>query len=200
MNRARAIDVSVLPTFAFGNRSILWWGTLGLVAIEGTMFAIVIGSYLFLRWRTPQWPPALEPPYLLWGTVNTVLLLASAVPNQLAKNAAERFDLPKVQVWLVVCVLCGVGFSGVRALEFMSLNAYWDTNAYASIMWLLLGLHTAHVLTDLGDTIVLTALMFTGPVEGKRFVDVSENSMYWYFVVISWLPIYAVIYFAPRFL
>jgi cytochrome c oxidase subunit I+III len=36
-------------------------------------------------------------------------------------------------------------------------------------------------------------------MEGKRFVDVSENAVYWYFVVLSWLPIYAVIYGAPRF-
>jgi cytochrome c oxidase subunit I+III len=28
-------------------------------------------------------------------------------------------------------------------------------------------------------------------------VDVSENALYWYFVVGSWLPIYAVIYLAP---
>jgi heme/copper-type cytochrome/quinol oxidase subunit 3 len=27
---------------------------------------------------------------------------------------------------------------------------------------------------------------------------VAENSMYWYFVVLSWIPIYAVIYIAPR--
>ena len=45
---------------------------------------------------------------------------------------------------------------------------------------------------------VLTALMHTGPIEGTRFVDVSENALYWYFVVMSWLPIYAVIYLVPR--
>ncbi|HZA94736.1 MAG TPA: cytochrome C oxidase subunit III, partial [Burkholderiaceae bacterium] len=48
------------------------------------------------------------------------------------------------------------------------------------------------------DTAVLAVLMHTGPIEGKRYVDVSENSLYWYFVVFSWLPIYAVIYLAPR--
>ena len=40
--------------------------------------------------------------------------------------------------------------------------------------------------------------MFVGPIEGKRFVDVSENSMYWNFVVVMWLMIYLVIYIAPR--
>ena len=39
-----------------------------------------------------------------------------------------------------------------------------------------------------------------GRVEGKRFVDVSENAFYWYFVVASWLPIWFVIYIAPRLL
>jgi heme/copper-type cytochrome/quinol oxidase subunit 3 len=46
---------------------------------------------------------------------------------------------------------------------------------------------------------VLAALFFTpGPREGRRHVDVSENSLYWYFVVWSWLPIYVVIYLLPR--
>ena len=61
-----------------------------------------------------------------------------------------------------------------------------------------MGLHTAHLLIDTVDTLVLAVLMHTGPLEGKRFADVSENAVYWYFVVLSWLPIYFVIYWAPR--
>ena len=37
----------------------------------------------------------------------------------------------------------------------------WDSNAYGSIVWTMLGLHTTHVLTDLADTGVLLALMFS---------------------------------------
>jgi cytochrome c oxidase subunit I+III len=47
---------------------------------------------------------------------------------------------------------------------------------------------------------VLTVLMFTSRVEGKRFMDVYENSDYWYFVIWTWLPVYATIYLAPRLL
>jgi heme/copper-type cytochrome/quinol oxidase subunit 3 len=54
-------------------------------------------------------------------------------------------------------------------------------------------------VTDYIETIVLTVLMYKGPLEGKRFVDVAENCGYWNFVVVTWLPIYAVVYFAPRF-
>jgi cytochrome c oxidase subunit III len=127
-----------------------------------------------------------------------VLLLASAVPNALAKKAAEKIDLRGVRVWLVVAILVGVGFNIIRAFEFLHLNVTWTNDAYGSVVWTLLGLHTVHIATDVVDTCVLTALMFVGPVEEQRFVDVEENAIYWYFVVFTWLPIYGVIYWAPR--
>lgn len=192
------INVSKLPPYGFGHRSILWWATLGIVAIEGTMFALVITSYLYIKGRNPHWAPGVFPPAPRWGTLNTLILLVSLVPNEFAKKASEKLDLRRVQLWLVVCVVFGVAFNIVRIFEFRSLNVWWDTNAYGSVVWTLLAFHTTHILTDLLDTMVLTVLMFTGPLEEKRFVDVSENSFYWYFVVISWIPIYALIYFAPR--
>ena len=66
----------------------------------------------------------------------------------------------------------------------------WDQNAYGSIVWVLLACTRTHLITDLGDTLVLTALMFTRHAHGKRFSDVKDNAFYWYFVVATWLPIY----------
>jgi cytochrome c oxidase subunit III len=192
------IDVSHLAPGAFGNRSILWWGTMGIILIEGTAFGLMIAAYFYLRLRNSTWPPGVPPPDLKWGTLNLVVLLASAIPNQLAKSAGERIDLPAVRLWLVVCLAFGVAFNAIRGLEFATLNVLWNTNAYGSAVWMLLGLHTVHIATDVLDTGVLTVLMFTGPIEEKRFVDVSENAFYWYFVVLAWIPVYAVIYIAPR--
>jgi heme/copper-type cytochrome/quinol oxidase subunit 3 len=193
-----AIDVSDLPKIGFGNRAVTWWGTVGMICIEGTMFALLIGSYLYLKGRMSHWPPDVPPPLLLWGTLNTVILAVSAIPNQLAKKAAERMDVPAVQLWLSVCVVFGVSFSIVRIFEFRALNVWWDQNAYGSLLWALLGFHTAHVLTDLIDTIVLTVLMFVGPITESQFVDVAENSFYWYFVLGLWVPVYALVYLVPR--
>ncbi len=194
----RVLDVSSLPEEAFGHRSTVWWATMGIIAIEGTMFALLITNYLYLKGRNYNWPPGVDDPGLLWGTINTIVLLVSAIPNQITKNAAEKFELRKVQLWLTVCMAFAATFNIIRIFEFQSLNVWWDQNAYGSIVWLLLGAHTAHILTDALDTGVLTVLMFVGPIEKKQFVDVSENSFYWYFVVVSWLPIYALIYIAPR--
>ncbi|MFL6715679.1 MAG: heme-copper oxidase subunit III [Burkholderiaceae bacterium] len=199
MREPGRLDVSELPTFGFGHRSLMWWGTFGLMLIEGMIFALTIAAYFYLRSHSVTWPMNAAPPELLWGTVNTAVLLASMLPNHLAKQAAEKLDLKKVRIWMVVCLLFSLVFLGIRVLEFTSLNTRWDSQAYGSVVWMLMALHTTHLVTDAYDSAVLTVLMFTGPLEGKRYVDVSENAMYWYFVVLSWLPIYAVIYWAPRF-
>ena len=193
-----ALDVRQLPSFDFGVRSLMWWGTAGLMAIESTVFALAIVIYFYLRSHVERWPLTTPPPELLWGTLNTAVLLVSAWPNHLAKRAAERLDRHGVQVWLSVCLGFGFAFLVLRGFELGALNVRWDTDAYGSIVWLLMALHTTHLVTDTWDTTVLDVLFFTGPLEGKRYVDVSENALYWYFVIASWLPIYAVVYLAPR--
>jgi cytochrome c oxidase subunit III len=193
-----ALDVAAIPEYGFGHRSLLWWATASMMIIEGMVFAMVIVSYVYLKGRTPHWPPSGPPPQLFWGTLNTIVLLASAVPNQFAKKAAEKFDLGGVRLWLLICLAFALAFNIIRFVEFQHLNVRWDTNAYGSVVWVLVGFHTVHVLTDFLDSSVLTALIFVGPVDEHRFVDVSENALYWYFVVLTWLPIYAVVYFGPR--
>jgi cytochrome c oxidase subunit 3 len=194
---AAGIDVARLPTYVYGHGSMMWWGTMGLMVIESTVFALTIITYFYLRSHSPTWPMS-RAPELLWGGINTAIMLGSLVPNFLAKRAAEREDLKAVRLWILVCLLFAAAFLVARGFEFGALNTRWDSNAYGSVVWMLLALHTTHLVTDTVDTGVLAVLMFTGPLEGKRFVDVSENAMYWYFVVASWIPIYAVIYWGPR--
>jgi cytochrome c oxidase subunit I+III len=196
--RGQVIDVAAMPSFAFSHRSLMWWGTAGVIAIEGTVFALAIFTYFFLWSHSSTWPLGAPVPDLRWGVVNTLILLASALPNHWTKRAAERLELSKVRIGLLVCLAFAAAFLVVRVLEFRTLNVRWDSSAYGSAVWMLMGLHTVHLLTDVFDTIVLTALMFTGLIEGKRYVDVSENALYWYFVVFAWLPVFATVYLAPR--
>ena len=193
-----ALDVKHLPTFAFGTRSPMWWGTLGMIVVEGMVFALTIMAYFYLRSRSPVWPQDSLPPDLLWGTVNVILMLASGVPNWWTKRAAEQLDLLRVRIGMAICVLFGVASLLVRIAEFNTLNVRWDASAYGSVVWMLMGLHTTHLLTDTYDSIVLGVLMWAGPLEGKRFVDVAENAGYWYFVVVSWLAVYAVVFWGAR--
>jgi heme/copper-type cytochrome/quinol oxidase subunit 3 len=174
-------------------------GNLGLVLIESTVFAIAIVAYFYLRGLAGGWPPpGTKPPDLFFGTLNVAILLVSGLPNHWTKKMAEAEDLRKVRIGLVICLLFAVVLLVVRGFEFTALNTRWYDNAYGSIVYALLLLHTIHLATDTVDSGVLAVLMFTGPLDGTRYVDVSENALYWWFVVVAWIPVYVTIYIAPR--
>jgi cytochrome c oxidase subunit III len=191
-------DVSALPDYAFGRRMPIWWGTLGYMGIEATGFVMAVAAYFYLAGQNADWPMAAHPPRLVWGTALTLLLLASEVPNVWVKRVAKRLDLRRARLGVVLMAVLGLAAIALRGFEFGALGVNWDTNAYGSIVWALLFLHTLHIVTDVAETCVIAAMLFIGPVDARRMVDVVENAEYWDFVVLTWLPIYAVIYWAPR--
>jgi cytochrome c oxidase subunit III len=200
MNPRPVLDVSGTPTVVFGHRAIVWWGQTLMMVIEGTMFAILIASYFFLRTRETDWPPGFALPALKWGTINLIILLLSALPNAWLKKRAEQGSLRAVRTGLLIMGVIAIVNCAIRAVEFPSLNCVWDGNAYGSAVWTLLGFHTFHLVADTCDSLVLTVLMFVSPIEGRRYDDVSINSIYWYFIIGSYIATYVVIYWAPRWL
>jgi heme/copper-type cytochrome/quinol oxidase subunit 3 len=198
MKERATLDLSALPLHGLKHASATWWGTLAFMLLEGTGFALVIAMDLYLASVAPAWPPA-PPPDIVPGTVVALLLLASVPLNLLLAGWAERRELTKVRWGMVGMTAFGLLPLIVRIFEFPALNVYWDSNAYGSVLWLMLGLHTTHILTDLADTVVLGVLMFTRHGDNKRrFGDVQDNTLYWNFVVLTWLPIYFCIYWVPR--
>lgn len=193
-------DLAALPTNAFGHRSLTWWGVMAFMVIEGAAFGLAIAANFFLMAQEATWPPEpVLPPGLLPGSLFTAVMLLSEIPNTIIKRAAENGQLWTLRAGLLLMVLIGILLGILRAFEFEVLNVSWTDNAYGSAIWMLLVLHTTHVLTDFVDTVVLTVLMFTPQAgEPRRFTDVSENSLYWRFVWLTWLPIYLLIYWLPR--
>lgn len=46
----------------------------------------------------------------------------------------------------------------------------------------------------------LIVFAFTHDLKTSHFSDVADNCMYWHFVALAWLPIYALVYWVPRLL
>jgi heme/copper-type cytochrome/quinol oxidase subunit 3 len=133
------------------------------------------------------------------GTLFTLIILLSEIPNTMIKKAAVAYDVATVRRLLPWMVAIGVVLMVVRGFEFNSLNVLWYDIAYGSVIWALLLLHAIHLATDWVDTVVLWLLMRTAHgEEPRRLVDVDENSLYWRFVWMSWVPIYLLIYWVPR--
>ncbi|GAA4752649.1 cytochrome c oxidase subunit 3 [Sphingomonas daechungensis] len=195
-----ADDLSALRTHAFSYRSLTWWGIIAFMVIEGAFFALAMAAYFFLMAQEQEWAPRpWSPPDLLAGTLFTAVMLLSEVPNTMIKRAANAYDVAAVRKLLPVMSAIGLLLVIIRGFEFNSLNVFWYDNAYGSIIWALLFLHTTHIVTDWGDTLVLWQLMKTPHGEDpRRLVDTDENALYWRFVWLTWLPIYVLIYWVPR--
>ena len=199
MKPSATLDVSHLPSVAFGSRDSLWWGVMGLILIEVTILGIGMVSYFYLRTLAPVWPPSPTAlPDLLLPTVNTLLLLVSVVPMYWVDRAARRKERRGVQIGLVLCVVLGLGFGVLRGFEFRAMHTQWDSHAYGSVVWTLLGLHTFDLVTEVVETILLMVVALTGPMTDHVFLDISDSAPFWYFVAAIWVPIYAVLYVVPR--
>jgi heme/copper-type cytochrome/quinol oxidase subunit 3 len=199
MKERIALDVSKLPLHGTGSASLTFWGTSAFMLIEGMGFALAIAVYFYLMSLSSRWPIEAPPPDLLPGTLLTLILLASVVPNILVWRWAQQRDLRKVRAGLIAMTVFGAIPLIARIHEFPALHISWDDDAYGSIVWTMLGLHTTHIITDLIDTVVLACLMFSRHADNtRRYGDVEDNALYWNFVVLAWLPLYGCIYWVPR--
>jgi cytochrome c oxidase subunit III len=195
------LDVSDLPTVAFGRQNVTWLGNVFYMTIEGMMFLLVIAAYFYLRTRSITWPPAPQPPpYLGYGTASALVLLVSLLPAWWAQRKAYARDRVGIRVSLGLLSLTGVALIVIRILEFAALNCRWTDNAYASSIWILLGLHSGHLATEWIETMAVMGISFTDKMEGSRVPDVAINSDYWYFVVVTGLICDVIIYGSTRFI
>jgi cytochrome c oxidase subunit III len=196
-----ALDVADLPTVVFGPRDLMWWGTTFFAVIEGFTLALLLATYLYLRKNFTAWPPERTPrPDLLLPTLSLALLLLSLVPAWWTKRRAQQLDLASVRRALIVSSALGTLSTALRFTEFFALNTRWDSHAYGSIAWLLVGSHVVLQVMDWGDTVGLAAISVLGPWEPKHFVNATDNANYWYFMVLSWIPLFVLVFLGPRFL
>ena len=196
-----AVDVSRLPTVVFDTRGLMWWGTMAFIVIEGWTLALTAMAYFYLRQNSPAWPPhRTAEPDLLLPTINLVLLLVSLIPAWIAAKAAERLERRRTSLWLAVNGIMGVAALVLRWYELWDTNTRWDTTAYGSIVWLLAGLHGTLILLDVGDTVGISLKLTRKDAPPHYLADATDYAMYWLFTVASWIPIYLLIYVAPRFI
>jgi cytochrome c oxidase subunit 3 len=154
-----------------------------------------MATYFYLRGNEASWPPAgIHTPELWLGALGTLLLLASVWPQHVVNRAAAKGDLRQMRRGLAIATLCGALFLACRFTEFQRLPFSWDSHAYGSIFWVILGLHTVHGVTGIVENLLLITLLSVGPVERKHALDVQLSGLYWYFMVAAWLPFFFVLY------
>jgi cytochrome c oxidase subunit 3 len=200
MKAKPVMDVRALPTEVFGPGNITWWAALGGEVIEGFVLVLGVFSLYYLRQGSQTWPPLHTPlPSLGVPSLNLALMVLSIAPAWWASRAARKKDRTTTTIALALHSLVGIAILVVRYYEMRSLNVRWDANAYGSVLWALLFSHGYMALFDVFDTVGLLILCIFLVPEEKHYVDVTENSFFWYFVLATWIPIFFMVFIGPRF-
>src|SRR4051812_49272043 len=202
-NSRPAIDVEKLPSSALDHRSPIWWGNALLLCIETSMFAIAIASYFYFRRNFEHWPPpkvdTFPPnyhplPMLPLATANLILLLASLIPMIICDRACLKMKEKTVQIAATIALLMAIASIVLRFKEFGSLIFRWDANAYASIVWTILGLHLMHLMILSCEDALMCAYIWIHGLDDKHARDIRVTAVYWYWVVGMWVILFGVVY------
>jgi heme/copper-type cytochrome/quinol oxidase subunit 3 len=196
--RPMTLDVSDLPSVAFGRSNTTWLANIFYMAIEGTMFALMFAAYFYLRTRVQEWPPGHFAPALRYGVANVIIFVLSVIPARWVQKVAPSGDRRAIRNGLTLLAAFAVLATIIRVFEFTTLNCRWSDDAYSSTLWVLIGMHAGHLVTELIETLVILAVAFTPKMEGTRLADAAINSDYWYFVVVTGLLNFVFIYVLPR--
>lgn len=195
------LDLRRLPSRPKGVDAPEWWGIMALVVIEATVFTAAIASYFHLKLRNPEWPPpGIHDPELLMPTLNTLLLILSAVPAWLSVRGMRKDSERPARIGLPVGIGMLAVFLALKIYEYAGKPWGATTHAYGSMVMFMSGLHMAHVGAVIIKTSVIYTYLRTGRIEPDRPAPLEANAAYWYFVILVWLPLYATIYLSPRFL
>jgi heme/copper-type cytochrome/quinol oxidase subunit 3 len=193
----------LLPARYEGPRAFGWWGMVWLIATEATLFALLIASYFYLRFRYgPPWPPeGIEDPKLTLPLVMTAVLWSSSPCVHLAERGIRAGSQRRLRRWLAV------GFAFGATFLVLTLAVEWPetlkefgptTNAYGSLFFTITGFHAAHVAVGLLFSLWTQVRAWRGAFDEDRHLTVQNFALYWQFVDAVWAFVLLTIYLSPR--
>lgn len=176
------------------NKILGFWLFLGG---ETVLFGTLFAAFLALRNQINDGPSANELFSLPLIAAATLILLTSSLFSVLAIQALHRHDLKGVQLWLGATVLFGVTFLGLEIYEFfhyVGLGHAFNTSAFSTSFYALVGFHGAHVVLGVVWISLLIVQLSKKKLTVVTAPKVYVASLYWHFIDVVWVFIFTVVY------
>jgi heme/copper-type cytochrome/quinol oxidase subunit 3 len=187
-----ALDLDLVAPTTKPVHTTAWWGMATLIATESMVFVILLGAYFFLRASAQQWPPGGIPaPELKLTVPFSFVLWGSSAPVFYAEAAIRRGSQRGLRVGLLVSAVMGAAFLAFTLKDFADLTFGWRDNAYGSMFYTIVGLHALHVLIGLCMSVVVQIKAWQGKFSATRHVSVEVFGLYWHFVDVVWVFVFA---------
>ncbi len=174
------------------------WGILLFIGSEIMIFGALFAAYFNYRAQAPVWPPAgVELPVVITG-IFTIILLLSGATMHWAHAALRAGNKRMFKGHLLLTILLGSIFIGGQIYEYISLIGAGLTlthSHFAATFYMLTGTHGIHVIGGLIALIVVAYRTFVhDQFTAHRHVFVEGVAIYWHFVDLVWVFVYAIIY------
>jgi cytochrome c oxidase subunit 3 len=148
---------------------------------------------------------------LLYGTLNTAILLTSSLTMALAVGAARESNTKSTVRCLLLTIIFAAGFLVVKGFEYHEdfveklvpgpgFNAALPPRAamFFWLYWAMTGLHAIHVTVGVGLLSVITVLARRGRFSSSYYTPVEVSGLYWHFVDLVWIFLYPLLYLIDR--
>ena len=157
------------------------------------------------------------------GAFNTAVLLVSSLTVVLAVKAAESGNRKQLVGYLVLTVLLGLVFLGVKGIEYnekferhhvpgstFQFTDTFDDNGkqipvnpneaqlFFSLYFAMTGMHALHMIIGCGLFSVLAVLAWKGHYTPGYFTPIENAGLYWHLVDIIWIYLFPLLYLISR--
>jgi cytochrome c oxidase subunit 3 len=191
--------------------------TLGMwlfLATEVLFFGGLFAAYMLYRvWYPETWGAASRTLDVTLGAVNTMVLIGSSLTMALAVHAAATDRRRVLLVFLVLTMVLGAIFLGIKAVEYAhkfeehhvpGLDFHFEgpaperANLFFSLYFAMTGLHAAHMVIGLGLMTVMFVMAWRGRFSSRWYTPVEVSGLYWHFVDIIWIFLFPLLYLVDR--
>lgn len=170
-------------------------GMLLFIISEIMLFGAFFTAYFFVRGvGGAEWPaPGTELPKLVAG-INTAILVSSSFTLHWAELGVKNGNRRALRAGMLATFLLGLTFLCIQVNEYVFLGFSPADHAQGSIFYGLTGLHGFHVLIGLTLLAMATVRAFRGHFSAEEHRGIEVPGIYWHFVDVMWLVVYATVY------
>ena len=150
---------------------------------------------------------------ILLGAVNTAVLIGSSLTMALAVHAAQIGKRKALILFLVLTILLGGAFLGVKAVEYS--HKFHEhlipgplfqfeggpaphVQLFFSFYFAMTGMHALHMVIGIVILAVLVLMARRGRFSPEYNSPVEMTGLYWHFVDIIWIFLYPLLYLVSR--
>lgn len=161
------------------------------------LFASLFATYIVLRGNTYGGPGGGELFDLPFVLTETMILLTSSFICGMVVLAARAGKLKLVLGLLAGTLLLGGAFLAMELKEFTELvheGHSWQSSAFLSVFFTLVGTHGAHIAVGMLWGLVLAWQFVKRGITRATSRQLMLFSMFWHFLDVVWIFIFTVVY------